>query len=270
MEEIGPVIEPRLVTSERHPASPPPTPEAPLPGVGLTITHHLPDFDYSWLSLEKDGGFSKIIEKLKKDGITNQRFDIRWNRVQPDNNQSVNEHYLDRSKTIAEIGHEKGLKNTVVLSSAPKWALELAKTNPAAFSENYAKYVDAVFSTLAKNNGVPPVEIQIFNELNMKNYTPSELLPHLESCMDIVRAKSEQYFGKKLPLIATLQVSTPLTLKSFLGVMEGALSFIQKRQALLGRFDQINLDYYPGIWHHPPETMKRYIKKCRLPSESAP
>ncbi|HCM81982.1 MAG: hypothetical protein UW52_C0055G0004 [Candidatus Gottesmanbacteria bacterium GW2011_GWA1_44_24b] len=256
----SPVIEPKPPSPEIKPVPLNPEPKIFRPNVGVTITHHLPDTDYSWLSLEKDGGFAKTTEKLVKDGITDQRFDIRWNRVQPDNNQPPDEHYLERSKTIVEIGHEKGLKNIIVLSSAPAWALELARTNPAAFSESYAKYVDTVFSALAKNGGIPPAEIQIFNELNMRNYTPAELLPNLDSCISILRTKSEKYFGEKIPLVATLQVSSPLSLTSIPSFMEGAIPFIKKHQDLLAKFDQINVDYYPGVWHQPMKSIKKHLK----------
>jgi len=241
------------------------------PNVGIMITHHLADFSdqYPWLSLEENGGFSQICDKLHSNGVTQQRFDMRWNRIQPDvqerDNQiikgSIDSEYLDRSRKIADIGSQKGLENTIVLSSVPQWALELTKTDPDGFRKAYSEYVDIVFSTLSNHGGNPPEAIQIFNELNMGNYTPGALMPHLESCVDIVRNASQKYFQKDIPLEATLQVNS-LPLKTIPGEVTGAIPFIEQNQNLLSKFNKIKLDYYPGIWHQPPETIAKWIQNA--------
>lgn len=234
--------------------------EKPKPKTGITITHHLPDVNYPWLSLEEDGGFKNTMERLREAGVTKQRFDIRWNRVAPTSAGETDSAYLKRCARIAEIGSEIGLDNLVVLSSAPKWALRLAKTDPDSFIKSYQTYIDTVFSNLSGTSIKPPSGIQIFNELNMRSSTPTELLPLLPRCVEVVRDQAKIHFGKELPVVATLQVSSSLALESIPGLLEGARHFIKDHQDLLQQFDQIDLDYYPGIWHQPKEAMRKHLK----------
>jgi hypothetical protein len=245
----------------------PHNPETPGKGISIGITHHLPDFqnnpDYDWLSLDENGGYATMCEKLKNDGVTDIRFDVRWNRVQPDAADSLkgetDTDYIDRSAKIADIGKKMGLENTLVLSSIPKWALNLAKTDPESFRQAYGIYVDMVFSNLAKHKVKAPAAVQIFNELNMSNYTPDALLPQIESCMSLIKEAGSRYFGMDIPLVATLHVSA-LPFKALPGVAWNAGHFIDSHRDLLSKFDEIKLDYYPGIWHQPPEEIIQWTK----------
>lgn len=235
----------------------------PKPAVGITMDHHMADFDYPSMSLEKNGGFFQACEKLRTDGVTAQRFDIRWYTLQPEKSGKTDETYLARSKKILEIGKKAGLESNIILSSPPNWAVELARRNPGDFIRAYESYVDTVFSALSADGGQPPAEIQIFNELNT-SFTPKELLPHLEACMKIVREKSDLYFQTRIPLTATINVSTPMTLKTVPRMMpESASSFIANHESLLQKFDAVKLDYYPGIWHIPKETLGLYLKNWK-------
>jgi hypothetical protein len=237
----------------------------PQPPVEITVTHHLPDSDpkqSEWLSLENGGGFETKSKELKDMGFTKHRFDARWNKLipkKPKGNSGIDAAYLKRIADVHEIGNRVGLDSIVVLSSAPKWALKLAKRHPDQFAEAYTSYIDTVFQALKERGGNPPSAIQIFNELNMSNYTPHELLGVIPQCIDIVNQKSLDYFGLHIPLVATLQVSSPVTLKSIPGFMKGASPFITNNQLLLEKFDEIKLDYYPGIWHQPKNVMRKYL-----------
>ena len=261
MGELGQTLEMPLKRPEPlvQPTKPP-TPEILRPEVGITITHHLPDYpEYNWLSLEKDGGFQKMCEHLKSQGVTAQRFDARWNHITPNTDSNLNTEYVDRLSRISEIGTASGLDNILVLSSPPEWAIKLAKTDPPAFVKAFESYVDTVFSSLSAES-IPPKEIQLFNELNMNNFTPEALLPNMENCMDIVRQKMQTHFEKNLPLVATLQVSTIGSHGEIPLFKKDSVGFIQKYQTFLEKFDGVKLDYYPGIWHQPNASLEKYRK----------
>lgn len=71
-----------------------------------------------------------MCEEMKSDGVTAQRFDIRWKTVQPDKEGPVNNDYINRSKKVMEIGRQAGIDSHIILSNPPTWAIELAQKKP--------------------------------------------------------------------------------------------------------------------------------------------
>ena len=236
------------------------SPEISHSRVGITISQHITFFEStSPLEIEGTDAFSQLCREFKEVGADKQRVDWRWDNVEPDQG-NADYSYLARSRKLSEIASREGIGTTIVLTHTPKWALELVKKDHSAFIGAYEDYVDNVFSALAPGDKPPviPANIQIFNELNSPLYTPDELLPLIPDCVRVLKAKSLHYFHKEIPLIATLNV-TEIPLKSLPKILHRPKEFIAEHQPLLGQFDEIALDYYPGIWHLPAKTITTYL-----------
>lgn len=235
----------------------PNSPELAGRQVIIGIDEHLSYFKDP-LFAEKTEQLRFIFKEMQSIGIKKHRYDIKWEDVQSRPDETDLQH-LERLRKIGEMAKEAGMDNGIVLSHPPKWALELAKKDPQEFIAAFTEFVDVALDALAGDgkNSVVPSSIQIFNELNVPIYTIKEVYSLLPDCVDIVKNKSFEKFGKKIPLMTTLNVTNPL-LKGTNFPWGDPVEFIQQNRDILSNFDEIGLDYYPGIWHMPPETVKLY------------
>ncbi len=227
--------------------------------VTISVDQHFAYFDKPLVTEEADN-LSLLFHEMRTMGVDKLRIDWKIEDVMPEQGQ-IDHGKLERLQKITEIAHESGLKSAIVLAHTPEWAVKLAKKNPEAFIKAYQDYVDVVFNALTPEGkpSMTPSNIQAFNELNMQSYTPNVLLQHIPMCANILREKSQQYFGKKISIMATLAVhASPV--KSVPKFMYRSLEFIQENQDVLSNFDEIGLDYYPGIWHLPKKTIDLYWK----------
>src|ERR1700733_8599655 len=129
------------------------------------VTDHSPDSEETGNPEE----LRKLYEDIKKDGVTSVRYDWRWNKIEPDQDDFQQES-LGRYGKAIEIMKDAGLEApTVVLSSIPEWALKLYKEKKPSFFEGYRKYVRHVQESLSAASGKTGqlVErVQVLNELN--------------------------------------------------------------------------------------------------------
>lgn len=229
----------------------PPSTEVVTPLLEVFITHHSNDF--------KDDTPERLkatFKNLSEMGVNSQRFDIRWNRVKP-SREEVNNEYLAKSGDIAKTAKEEGLSSIIVLSSPPKWAMELYKTDKKAFFEEYRNYVSGVNEALGAF-GVKPLTIQIFNELNNTVYTPKEILGDLPQFCAIAR----EVFGSDVKLTGTMIVGNLTDKLTRTGLQTGVMKFLSENGEILrNSFDVISVDYYPGLYHLPLKDAGGKIKK---------
>ena len=228
-----------------------PTVEAEKPALEFFVTHHANDFsEYNPERLKE------VLHNLSGMGVNSQRFDIRWSKSRP-NRGEVDHGYLAKSGEVAKTAQEAGLSSIVVLSSPPKWAMELYKTDKEAFFKEYRSYVSGVREALGAV-GVEPLNVQIFNELNNTVYTPKEIVGDLPQFCAIAR----EVFGDEVRLTETVLAGNLTDKLTATGLQTGVMKFLSDYGEILkSSFDVISVDYYPGLYHLPIKEARGIGKK---------
>lgn len=217
------------------------------------VTDHSPD--------NADTGnpeeLKKLYEDIKEDGIESIRYDWRWNKIEPQQN-NWQEESLDRYEQAIELMKEAKLNPpTIVLSNIPDWALELYKKDKEEFFDAYRQYIEKIKDRLMRassQTGELVSRIQVLNELNNTVYTPIESEDISRLCA-ITREVLREY-DPSVKLLGTVfagnlpgAVKTASLGKVDLGIP--AEDYLEKYGEMLKSFDAIAVDYYPGTWHLP-------------------
>ncbi|OGG02565.1 hypothetical protein A2Z33_02120 [Candidatus Gottesmanbacteria bacterium RBG_16_52_11] len=213
--------------------------QEPVGPSGVFVTHHANDTDSV-----TPARLGEIFSEIRGAGITGHRFDIRWQRVQPEMYGEADTTYLDKSAAVARLGQDAGLDTTVVLSTPPKWGKDLIRINPGEFLRQYEKYCTTVRDALT-GQGVTPATVQVFNELNNPFFTPAYLMPVLPFCVMTAR----RVFGSDTKISGTLFVgnlAAPMENRLFTNYRR----FLSKYDSAMGMLDHIGIDYYPGLYDY--------------------
>lgn len=206
------------------------------------VTHHSNEEG----RLPKGTDLEQVFLKLKEMGVNSHRFDMRWQNSKPEEGGQFDQQYLDSSAEIAQKAEKAGLSSIIVLSTAPKWALEMYKSGEKEkFFAEYKSYLTEVKAALDRY-GVHNVSVQVFNELNNAIYTPQEIIKDLPQFCGLIK----EIFGQETKITGTLLVGNLSDMLAGVGLQVDADKFMQdNRNVLMEDLDTISLDFYPGLWH---------------------
>ena len=208
----------------------------------------------------------QLYADIKRDGVESVRYDWRWSLIEPQAGQ-VQTAQLERYSKAKQLMDQAGLEEpTVILSSLPKWATELYRTDKEAFMAKFQDYAEQVRDGLIRAGGPVVSRLQILNELNNRVYSPIELADLPQLC-NIARQVFASY-NPDIKLMATLlatnttrAVGTPI--ERYLPLFEGVKD----------SFDVVAVDYYPGLYHfdakgagtiRPSELFKHVVRQTGL------
>lgn len=189
----------------------------------------------------------EVYRDMRENGMDEIRCDFRWNKIEPIRGH-FDEGRLRRYARASQLMIQEGLRPpTIVLSSIPKWAMELYKKDKEEFFRAFGSYARRVHKALIAS-GCRIEYIQVLNEWNNPIYTPvaTDDLPRL--CA-IVRETFND--NPKTKIMGTVIVSNLNNFLARFGFGKNIFDYLRRLRAINGNFDVIGIDYYPGLWHVP-------------------
>ncbi len=246
-----------------------------LPKLDFFVTDHSADK----AETADPAALRRIYRSIKEAGVGSIRYDWSWRILEP-RPGAFDSSAFGRYMRAAEMMKEAGLQPIVILSNIPLWALRLYKREKALFFEAYENYADQVRVSLEvlSQKGLRISKVQIFNELNVKFYTP--LLSEDMIRIYRITLKVLSAYNPRIELMATLFAGNlPGILENFFKkiginfrIATGIEEYLVENERMLRHFDVLAIDYYPGTWHIPlgeaRKNKKEIFRQMRLLREA--
>lgn len=228
------------------------------------ITDHSADL-YRGTSLDS---LRLLYADIKRDGVKSVRYDWNWREIEPQAGQ-YSEPVLKNYSEAKNIMDETGLEApTVILSNPPEWAKKLYKESKEEFFTAFRQYAEQVKGRLAQTAGEKVATVQVLNELNNSIYNPVAVQDIPRLCQ-ITR----EVFANYNPNIKLMVTVIAGNIQDFsakrMNTGTGISNYLPQLKAIKDSFDEIAVDYYPGLWHLPANNEQKTIDQRMLEQSSA-